>query len=259
MSPRSLPSFCQRPALWPGLALALALASSSAMAQPGGACRVKSESAAQPPTVVELYTSEGCSSCPPADRWLSELPSDARTLPLGFHVNYWDHLGWQDKLATAETTSRQRKWREALKAQHVYTPQFIVNGADFRAWPQRAADLPKLAAAPAPQLRLSREAGAVQVEVGANTQAERLAGYWVVLQDGIRHDVLRGENVGRSLLHHHVVRLYQPVAPWPSAQPQRLSLDLAAQPALAQARVAFVVTTADGLRPLQALSLSCQG
>ena len=219
-------------------------------------CQVQAP--ATPPTVVELYTSEGCSSCPPADRWLTTLPDDGRTLALGFHVNYWDHLGWQDKLATPVTTTRQRQWKAALGSPYVYTPQVIVNGADERSWSGRtAASLPRLAPAQAPGLRLERQGQVVRAQVSAVAGDRPFAGYWAVLSGPVRQEVTRGENAGRTLVHDHVVRHYQPVAAWPSSQPRQLTLDLGQTPAADSSRVAFVVTSEDGLRPLQAVSLSC--
>lgn len=221
-------------------------------------CQIQAQAPAAPPTVVELYTSEGCSSCPPADRWLSSLPDDHRTLALGFHVNYWDHLGWQDRLATPATTQRQRQWKVALGGPYVYTPQIIVNGADERSWSGRIPDsLPRLSPPVVPGLRMARQGTQVSVEVATVPGGHRLAGYWAVLAGQVRNEVTRGENAGRTLVHDHVVRLYQPVPPWSSAQPRQLSLDLGHDPANANVRVAFVVTAEDGLRPLQALSLAC--
>lgn len=218
----------------------------------------QSEASAQPPTVVELFTSEGCSSCPPADRWLSALPDTGSTLALGFHVNYWDHLGWKDRLATPATTDRQRQWKTALAAPYVYTPQIIINGADERRWRSHtSATLPRLTPPVVPGLRMERAGGRVRATVSAVPDGRRLAGYWAVLDGQIRSAVTRGENAGRTLVHDHVVRLYQPVAAWGGSAPQHLSLDLGNDPVLASARVAFVVTAEDGLRPLQALSLVC--
>ncbi len=211
-----------------------------------------------PPTVVELYTSEGCSSCPPADRWLSSLPNDSKTLALGFHVNYWDYLGWKDRFATPAITERQRLWKSALKAEYVYTPQVLVNGADNRSWRGvSASGLPRPAAEVVPGLRLERQGNRVQAEVSALPGGRRLSGYWAVLSGQVQSKVTDGENAGKTLNHDHVVRYYLPVAPWSSSAPRQQSLDLGQDPELANSRVVFVVTAEDGLRPLQAVSLSC--
>lgn len=220
-------------------------------------------SGASPPVVVELYTSEGCSSCPPADRWLSTLNDQPDILPLAFHVNYWNHLGWQDRFATPATTQRQHQVRAVQKGKYVYTPQVVLNGQDHRDWRgETPATLGKGAQtnrASAPSLKLVREGSLVTAAVGAVSGAASLAGYWAVLQDGLVSKVTRGENAGETLTHDHVVSLYQPVPAWSASEPQRLQLSLPEGPQFDALRVAFVVTRADGVQPLQGLVLHCPG
>ena len=104
--------------------------------------------------LVELYTSEGCSSCPPADRWLSTLKGRPDVLAAAFHVAYWDHLGWRDRFASAAFTARQSQLQRSSGARHVYTPQVLVNGRDWRRWPE----LPGAPAEPpVVHIRLERE------------------------------------------------------------------------------------------------------
>ncbi len=229
------------------------LAAGSALAQ---TCEVRS--GPRPPAVVELYTSEGCSSCPPADRWLSTLKTQDQVLALSFHVNYWNHLGWRDPFATPDTTARQYKLKEALRGKYVYTPQVVLNGRDHRDWHgQGASSLAGLPAAAAPALRLSRAGNTVTAQVAAapgSASTGELAGYWAVLQDGLVSKVTRGENAGENLRHDHVVSLYQPVPPWAAAQGGSAQLTL---PAGARQRVAFVVTNAALTQPVQALVLQC--
>ena len=107
-----------------------ALAALSLAAAAGPVC--KAGSGATAPVVVELYTSEGCSSCPPADRWLSTLKGRPDVLALAFHVDYWDRLGWPDRFATAEGTARQWALARRDGSPQVYTPQVRVNGRDAR-------------------------------------------------------------------------------------------------------------------------------
>ncbi|MCV0437129.1 MAG: DUF1223 domain-containing protein [Hydrogenophaga sp.] len=215
----------------------------------------EARSGPKPPAVVELYTSEGCSSCPPADRWLSTLKTQDGVLALSFHVNYWNHLGWRDPFATPETTARQYRLKEALGGKYVYTPQVVLNGRDHRGWGgQGARDLTPLPSAAAPGLRLVREGNQVTAQLAASPAHTTLAGYWAVLQDGLVSKVTRGENAGESLRHDHVVSLYQPVEPWPADQAHSARLNL---PAGGNARVAFVVTDPGLTRPVQALVLQC--
>jgi hypothetical protein len=235
------------------IALALGTLATGATAQ---SCEVRSGT--RPPAVVELYTSEGCSSCPPADRWLSTLQPQDGVLALSFHVNYWNHLGWKDPFATPETTARQYRLKEALGGRYVYTPQVVLNGRDHREWRgQTAGQLAGLPAASAPALQLRRDGDQVTAQVapaGTGSGEQSLAGYWAVLQDGLVSKVTRGENAGEQLRHDHVVSRYQPVTAWPAGQPHTTRLTL---PAGSGQRVAFVVTQADHTRPLQALVLNC--
>lgn len=236
---------------------ALALAALALLSLPGLAATCEVNAGARPPAVVELFTSQGCSSCPPADRWLSDLKDQPGVIALGFHVNYWNHLGWKDPFATPQTTERQRRIREAIRGQYVYTPQVVLNGEDHRGWPgERASQLPGLPAQDVPSLRLVREGQQVMAQIGIGKRSTHLAGYWAVLQDDQKRAVTRGENAGQTLRNDHVVRLYQPVAAWVAHQAQQHTLSLSGA---AGQRVAFVVTDANGLKPVQAAVLSCDG
>jgi hypothetical protein len=238
------------------LAGVLAVATASAFAQAPDATVCSARSGATAPTVVELYTSEGCSSCPPADRWLTTLKGRADVLALGFHVSYWDRLGWPDRFASAEATARQHALAHAAGRAQVYTPQVIVDGDDWRSWPR----LPRTTAASpyVPALRLVREGDQVAVDVAPlQGGPAQLAGYWAVLEDGHHSAVQRGENAGETLRHDHVVRLYRQVPAWPAVQGLRAVLPVTRGEAAHPRRVVFVVTGGASPRPLQALALSC--
>ncbi len=234
----------------------LLLASLLAVASHASAQSCEAKSTAKPPAVVELYTSEGCSSCPPADRWLSGLKGRDDVLALAFHVNYWDRLGWPDRFANATNTERQRQLQQAARAPNIYTPQVVLNGRDLPQWPR--AGLPRMAES-AVGVRLVREGNVVRATVDA-TAAQGItsvAGYWAVLGDGHSSRVKAGENAGELLAHDHVVTYYKPVASWRSASAaQQLVLDLPAATSKSR-RVAFVVTDATGAKPLQAVALGC--
>lgn len=218
---------------------------------PAAAC--SADSAAATPTVVELYTSEGCSSCPPADRWLSTLKGRPDVLALAFHVNYWDHLGWQDRFATAEGTQRQRALARAAGQASVYTPQVRVNGVDQRAGTALPAAQPSRV-----RVTLARDGDEARVTVAALAQGpSRLAGWWAVLEDGHASRVRAGENAGETLRHDHVVRLYRPVADWAAGDGLQARLALPAATPGAARRIAFVVADPATQRPLQALALAC--
>src|SRR5688572_27607685 len=114
------------------------LAAACAHAQPGGCTAVSGPGTA---ALVELYTSEGCSSCPPADRWLSTLREGGlgpdRLVPLGLHVDYWDYIGWRDPFALRLFSDRQRELAAVHRARVVYTPQVMLAGKDYRGWSSR--------------------------------------------------------------------------------------------------------------------------
>ena len=120
----------------PGRALPLAVALlavlGQGMARAGEACTATSPRTTAP--VVELYTSEGCNSCPPADRWLSKLKADPTVVALAFHVDYWDRLGWKDRFASAAFTQRQAAQQATNGARFSYTPQVVVDGRDRTDW-----------------------------------------------------------------------------------------------------------------------------
>jgi hypothetical protein len=220
----------------------------------------QAHSAATAPTVVELYTSEGCSSCPPADQWLSTLKGRPGVLALAFHVNYWDKLGWPDRFATPESTARQWELARLAGSAQVYTPQVVVGGRDWRDW-QDWRGRPRLPEASAPSpvaLTLTREGDQVSATVAAAPNAPaRLSGYWAVLEDQHSSQVRAGENAGSTLRHDHVVRLYKPVPAWAAAQGSSTQLSVSRGDAAFPRRVVFVVTDAASARPLQAVALGC--
>lgn len=161
-------------------------------------------------TVVELYTSEGCSSCPPADRWLSSLKSDPRLfkslIPMAFHVDYWDELGWPDRFAQTQFSQRQRSLAEQGLLSQVYTPGLVVNSQEWRAWFNGVRDVPSLAD-PAGQLTAHYDDGKLAVNFPERSRYELNV---AVLGMGLVTEVTAGENRGRRLQHDFVVlALYQ--------------------------------------------------
>jgi hypothetical protein len=230
-------------------ALLAALAPIAAMAQ---TCEMRA--AAQPPAIVELYTSEGCSSCPPADRWLSTLKGRSDVIALAFHVNYWDRLGWPDRFATPAITERQHQLAQTNGSPFVYTPQVVLNGRDFRNWSGTSLARPPASTV---ALALKRDGNTVTADIGA--ASGRLTGYWAVLEDGHSSRVKAGENAGETLKHDHVVTLYKPVEAWTAAKDsaKQWTLALPAATSGTARRVVFVVTDPASQRPLQALALAC--
>jgi hypothetical protein len=169
-----------------------------------------------PVALVELYTSEGCSSCPPAEQWLNELKNAPGLwrdfVPVAFHVNYWDRLGWKDALATPAFTARQHALAEAWRASSVYTPCFVRNGAEWR--PRGAAPEAGGGAKDAGTLTLrwhaaERTATVEFAPAGGGAAAGAIAAgdleiHVALLGGGIVNAVKRGENSGRTLRHEFV-------------------------------------------------------
>ena len=233
---------------WPLIALSLSVGAAAAAPN----CSVTS--GAKPPVVVELYTSEGCSSCPPADHWLTTHKGRDDVLALAFHVNYWDRLGWVDRFASPETTQRQYTLARSSGSGQVYTPQVVVDGRDWTSWPR----LPAQPAASPVSVSLVRDGDAVSAQVApASTAPAQLDGYWAVLEDNHMSKVRAGENAGETLHHDSVVRLYRPVPGWRASEGTRSRLEVSRGDAAYPRRVAFVVADAATQRPLQAAVLAC--
>ena len=180
-----------------------------------GAAQCSAQSGPGTAALVELYTSEGCSSCPPAERWLSTLSSRpaGSVVPLALHVDYWDYIGWKDPYAKREFSLRQRKFSQRQRMALVYTPQVMLQGRDFRGWGGKAFDdaLARINAQPAKaNLRLAilgADASGLQVEAAAElVQASATADlYLAAYQSRVESRVNAGENRGRLLTHDYVV------------------------------------------------------
>ena len=162
--------------------------------------------------LIELYTSEGCSSCPPADRWLSTLTDHPalwhQLVPIAFHVDYWDYIGWKDRFARAEFTDRQRRYANENTLPIIYTPGLISNGKEWRNFDWKA-----------PTTSGARNVGPMIVKVDADELAisflpvqtlavDKLVVNIALLGFGLTSDVRAGENTGRIQTHDFVVLGY---------------------------------------------------
>jgi hypothetical protein len=170
--------------------------------------------------LVELYTSEGCDTCPPADRWLSSLFSQGfrpdQVVPLSLHVDYWDYIGWKDPYAKGEFSARQRKLASMKRPVIIYTPQVVLQGQDFRRWGsdefgEEVTRINSRAARARIALAIRAiEPGAIRTDLSAMLfdPAERrsAAVYLAAYENRLAHDVSAGENKGRRLEHDFVVR-----------------------------------------------------
>ena len=168
-----------------------------------------------PLVVVELFTSQGCSSCPPADALLAELAGRADILPLAFHVTYWNGLGWQDPFSFEAATERQRSYQHLLRTETIYTPQIVVGGVTETVGSNRqavAALLARRQPADDTMLSISRLAGTLKIDVGAGSGTAQVI---LIGFDGARQTrVSRGENAGRLLSEVNIVRGVVPLTEW---------------------------------------------
>lgn len=221
------------------------------------ATTVRAEPTAQPPSVLELFTSQGCSSCPAADKLLPTYAVRPDIIALSLNVDYWDHLGWKDTLASPKYTKRQKAYSKSLGIGNVYTPQLVVNGvADAVGSSRSAIDKALLNAS-----NYAARAGTVQVKAHADGKlmsitigpapssmpaSDTSATVWLVLVESVVEVAIkRGENHGHKLAYHNVVRELTPVGMWTGKQTK---IDLPADTILAPNRkcAVFVQTGTAG-------------
>jgi hypothetical protein len=223
--------------------------------------------------LVELYTSEGCSSCPPADKWLSELPaaglSAERVVPLALHVDYWNYLGWPDPFSQPQFSQRQRRMGAINHLPTIYTPQVLLNGRDLRSWHQWShvmEEIGRVNGAPArAEIKLAlRHANAERLQIRATVKvlggaiSEHAKLFLVVYENGLRRQVTAGENTGRTLHHNFVARAF--IGPLPIDQGEiTRSIDLAEEWKRHNLGVAAFVQDGRTADVLQALAIPLCG
>jgi len=197
--------------------------------------------AQESPIVVELFTSQGCSSCPPADAFLTGLARQRRdVLPLAFHVTYWNSLGWKDPYSLDAATARQREYASHLGYDGVYTPQMVVDGTTGFVGSDRAQGL-KVIAGAAPKsvaVNLARDGQTLLIKVGAGAGQARV----LLVGFDATHEtpVGRGENGGRTLLESNIVRSLIQIGAWSGS-----AVELRQPPPAGEA-FAVLLQTADG-------------
>ena len=232
----------------------------SALAEGSSMCSVHSGAAV--PTIIELYTSEGCSSCPPADRWFSQLKSDAGVIGLAFHVDYWDGLGWKDRFASSTFTARQAQLQKRSNARFSYTPQIVLNGVDYPRWRELRLPLSAhTASGSAVQMTIARHGDSYAANVIALEGApERLEAFWALTEDGFSTSVRAGENHGATLIHDLVVREYSPIAAWSSESLRQRTFNFSPRTRENPAHrrlVNLVIVDSKTGQPVQALRIGC--
>jgi len=183
------------------------------------------------PVVVELYTSQGCSSCPPADEILARLAKDPRVIALALHVDYWDYLGWKDKFADPKFSARQKSYAKAIRDRMVYTPQMIVQGQDrvvgSRGDEIEAAILRQMDRPSAVRMMLEQgDGGRVTIRAEADPPPGKMLRVQLVrFRPAQDVAIKRGENSGRSLTYHNIVTSWQVLGDWSGEAPLVLEAD----------------------------------
>jgi hypothetical protein len=209
--------------------------------------------------VLELYTSEGCSSCPPADRWLSTLVTTPRqeldVLALAFHVDYWDYLGWKDRFSSAAYTKRQRVLGANNLQRTIYTPEFFVNGKETRGSGNILDQIEKINRQPSPlalALSVSRDNSELVVALQAPAEHDSIGQShhrYLVYENDLSTDVRRGENSGKVLHHQQVVRYMSPAQGLQANNQHRITINPDWQ--AENVGIAVLVTSPDDLHYLQ--------
>ncbi len=200
-----------------------------------GLCVAAVEEAVTPsttptPVVVELYTSQGCSSCPPADALLGELAKRADVVALSLHVDYWDYIGWKDPYASPTTTQRQRAYAHAMGQHMIYTPQMVIDGRAETVG-SHTADVERLIAEakahPKLPIAFRRDPSGYYVELPAGQNPSPApATVWLVIYDKQRETpVDRGENAGANLVDYNVVREWRKLGTW-DGMAMKIALDV---------------------------------
>ena len=179
-----------------------------------------SAAAAGPKAVVELFTSQGCSSCPPADAFLAELAERDDVIALAFHVDYWDYLGWKDTFGRPEHSERQSEYAAVRGDRKVYTPQMIVNGAHhFLGGNRRAVEAAVQEAKLPVEVTLAYDGDRLEIKVGANPRPApwRATIRLVLFSSSENVGIARGENSGATMTYRNVVREVRPIGMWDGA------------------------------------------
>ena len=174
--------------------------------------------AANAPVLVELFTSQGCSSCPPADELAGALMKDPNIYVVSLNVDYWDYLGWPDTLAKPEYTKRQYAYAAARGDGRVYTPQMVVNGLDHAVGSNRGSVEEKIAEARQKPLvvplKLSLSNKEISIEIPVSSPVEEATLWLMAVEANVEQKIGRGENGGSTVIYHNVVRNLVPATMW---------------------------------------------
>jgi len=209
--------------LKPFFGAVVATAALVALALPAGADTVR----ARPKAVVELFTSQGCAQCPPADALLTGLAEEGDVVALAYHVDYWDYAGWEDTFGKEDFSDRQRAYAKSWGSSRIYTPQMVVNGAkgvvgSRRHEVHRALDGSALPLA----VDITRDGDMLKVSIPPDTALEDAVVWMVTYLDRADVTIDKGENAGKSMVYTQVVTARQPLGLWEEDAGAMLKLPL---------------------------------
>ncbi len=220
------------------------------------------EPAAVSPVVVELFTSQGCSSCPPADALLTELAVRPDVVALSFHVDYWDYIGWKDPYASPQYTARQQRYAEKLHLRYVYTPQIVVDGRTDVVGSRRAEVLDAINAATKRDrpidITFGTDKGGTVIIPEGHAPAEGATVWLAVYDREHMTEIKRGENAGRKLRNANVVRSFERLGTWTGARLE-IPLDLSGARARGRDGCAVIVQQGRAGPVLAAAAMSLDG
>lgn len=193
-------------------------------AAPAGAIEIRSEAN----TVVELFTSQGCSSCPDADRLLAELGTREDIVALGYHIDYWDYIGWEDTFALPANTELQEAYAQSWGKTRIYTPQMVINGqnAVVGSDPIEAENAIQAAHAPLPVSLTANGIDSVTLEAPPDATLSSAVVWIVTYRDRAEVEIERGENSGRALAYTHIVTGRQAIGMWEPDQGAEIVIPL---------------------------------
>ncbi|MBU1307014.1 MAG: DUF1223 domain-containing protein [Alphaproteobacteria bacterium] len=209
--------------LWPSFRALVGIVALAVLVQPASADSLR----VSPKAVVELFTSQGCSSCPPADALLTSLDERGDVLALAYHVDYWDYVGWKDTFGEADYSDRQRAYAQSWGSSRIYTPQMVINGAVGVVGSRRnevngAIDRGRLPL----QVAVTQDRNMLKIAIPADAQLSDAVVWLVTYLDRADVDIAEGNNAGKSMVYTQVVTGRQALGMWESASGASLKLPI---------------------------------
>ena len=191
----------------------LALGAAATLARPAFATSKR-------PVIVELFTSQGCSSCPPADAYLQTLLGKPGIIALSYHVDYWDYLGWRDTLGSADYSQRQYDYASSRGDKNVYTPQAVINGREHFVGSQRSmvsggiSNVQSNGSADWIDISMAENQTDVMIEISAGSAPKETTLWLMAYAPSVSVEIKKGENAGSTVTYNNVVRKMVPAGMW---------------------------------------------